>query len=45
VNGPDAAIKEATEIIEALDADMKEGATKGQENELAPAETTRDRGH
>jgi len=45
VNGPDVAIKEATEIIEALDADIKEGAKTGPENESAPAETTRDRGH
>jgi hypothetical protein len=39
VNGPDASIKEATEIIEALDVDIKEGARKGPENE--PATETR----
>jgi hypothetical protein len=41
VNGPDAAIKEATEIIEALDADIKEGATKDPGNEPAPTEIRR----
>ena len=31
LNGPDSAIKEATEIIEALDAEVKEGTIKGAE--------------
>jgi hypothetical protein len=39
VNGPDSAIKEATEIIETLDAEVKEGApTKGVEAVPAPTE-------
>jgi type II secretory pathway component GspD/PulD (secretin) len=37
VNGQEPAIKEATEIIEALDADVKEGATKGPQGEPAEA--------
>jgi type II secretory pathway component GspD/PulD (secretin) len=39
LNGPDSAIKDATEIIEALDAEVKEGATKGPQGEPAPSET------